>query len=150
MFLGLTMAESSINSDNWIYEWKWFLLRFYFNKSCHLSRYTLNYLIWRAFWRTFSNFPAFWTSLKFGFLVKHFVTFLISFSVWFFKIKLKTLPHLLNTGFTIVENGLFYGGEHLEAKICRFQTFLDKMAMFFEDDDAWKHFKYWLGSFNLL
>ena len=24
-------------------------------------------LIWRAFWRTYSNFPAFWISLKFGF-----------------------------------------------------------------------------------
>ena len=27
------------------------------------------------------------------------------------------LPDLLNTGFTIIEFGLFHGGEHLEAKI---------------------------------
>ena len=26
------------------------------------------------------------------------------------------LPDLLNTGFTIIEIGLFYGGEHSEAK----------------------------------
>ena len=32
------------------------------------------------------------------------------------------LPDLLNTGFTIIEIGLFYGGENLEAKICKFQT----------------------------
>ena len=32
------------------------------------------------------------------------------------------LPDLLNTGFTIVEIVLFYGGENLEAKICRFQA----------------------------
>ena len=28
------------------------------------------------------------------------------------------LPHLLYTGFTIIEIGLFYGGEHMEAKMC--------------------------------
>ena len=39
---------------------------------------------------------------------------------------------------------LFYGSENLEAK------FLDNMAMFIvEDDDVWKHFKYWLSSSNL-
>ena len=32
----------------------------------------------------------------------------------------------LNTGFKITEIGLLYGGEHLEAKICRFLTFLTK------------------------
>ena len=43
------------------------------------------------------------------------------------------LPDLLNTGFTIIEISLFYGGENLEAKICK--DFLDNMAMFIEDDD---------------
>ena len=52
------------------------------------------------------------------------------------------LPDLLNIRFTITEIGLFYGGENLEAKICRLQTILDNMAMFIEDDDVWKHFKY--------
>ena len=28
--------------------------------------------------------------------------------------KFNSLPDLLNTGFTIIETGLFYGGEHLE------------------------------------
>ena len=45
--------------------------------------------------------------------------------------------------------GLFYGDKNVEAKICRFQTFLDNMAMFTEDNDEWKHFKYWLSSSNL-
>ena len=36
------------------------------------------------------------------------------------------LPDFLNTGFTIVEIGLFYGGEHLGVKICRFLTCFDK------------------------
>ena len=38
------------------------------------------------------------------------------------------LPDLLNTGFTIVEIGLFYGGEHLGAKICNFLTCFDKIT----------------------
>ena len=46
------------------------------------------------------------------------------------------LPDLLNTGFTVIEIGLFYEGENLEGKICRFQTFLDNMAMFFVEDEA--------------
>ena len=41
------------------------------------------------------------------------------------------LPDLLNIGFKIIEIGLFYGGENLKTKICRFQTFLDNMAMFY-------------------
>ena len=32
------------------------------------------------------------------------------------------LPGLLNTGFTIVEIGLFYDGERLLAKVCRLLT----------------------------
>ena len=41
------------------------------------------------------------------------------------------LPGLLNTGYTIIEFGLFYGGENLEAKIWRFQTFSDNMAVLY-------------------
>ena len=41
------------------------------------------------------------------------------------------LPDLLNWGFTVIEIGLFYGGENLGVKIYRFQTFLDNMAMFY-------------------
>ena len=55
--------------------------------------------------------------------------FLISFSVYFLKMEFNPLPDLLNTGFTIIEIGLFYGGEHLGAKnICRFLTFFDKVT----------------------
>ena len=36
------------------------------------------------------------------------------------------LPDLLNTIFTIFEISLFYGCEHLGAKICRFLTFLTR------------------------
>ena len=38
------------------------------------------------------------------------------------------LPDLLNTSFTITKIGLFYGSEHLGAKICRFLTFFDKIT----------------------
>ena len=74
-------------------------------------------LIWRAFWR-----------VKFGLLVKMFATFFISFSVWCFKMEFIPFPDLLNIGFTIVEIGMFYGGEHLAAKICRFLTCFDKIT----------------------
>ena len=46
-----------------------------------------------------------------------------------FKLEFNPLPNLLKTGFTIVEIALFYSGEHLEAKICRFLSYFDKMAM---------------------
>ena len=45
------------------------------------------------------------------------------------------MPDLLNTRFTIVETGLFDCAKHLEAKMCRFQTFLDNMAMFIMGDN---------------
>ena len=48
----------------------------------------------------------------------------------FFKIEFNPLPDLLNTGFAIIEIGLFYGGENLKAKICSIQTFLDNMAAY--------------------
>ena len=47
------------------------------------------------------------------------------------------LPDLLNTRFTIVEIGLFYGGEHLGAKICRFLTFFDKITSITQDGNFW-------------
>mgnify|MGYP001796123736 CR=1 FL=1 len=69
------------------------------------------------------NFPAFKTRLKFRFHVQHFGTFLFGFSVLCFKMEFNPLQNLLNTGFTIIEIGLFYDGEQLESKICRFLTF---------------------------
>ena len=47
------------------------------------------------------------------------------FSVWYFTMEFNPLPDLVNTGFTIIEIGLFYGGERLGAKIYRFLTFFD-------------------------
>ena len=41
------------------------------------------------------------------------------------EIQAFPLPNLLNTGLTIIEIGLFYGGEHLGAKICRSPDFQD-------------------------
>ena len=64
--------------------------------------------------------------------MKQFANFLISFSVKIFKMEFNFLPGLLDTGFTIIQIGLFLGGEHLGAKICRFLTFLTdhfKMAI---------------------
>ena len=64
------------------------------------------------------------------------------------------LPDLLNTRFTIIEIGLFYGGEHLGAKICRFLTFFDKItSRWRRERRRGKHFKdlkYWLSSSNVL
>ena len=40
--------------------------------------------------------------------------------------KFNPLPDLLNIRFTVTEIDLFYGGEHLGAKICRFLTFLTR------------------------
>ena len=61
-----------------------------------------------AFRRASWNFAAFKTSLKFGFLVQHFATFLFVFSVWFFEMKFNPLPDLLNNGFTTIEIGLLW------------------------------------------
>ena len=92
--------ESSINSNHWKYELKWFFLSFYFSESCHLSEYTL-----KRFGGLFDarprSFPAFQKSLKFGFLVA-LLTSLFGFSVWFFKVEFNLLPDLLNTGFKII------------------------------------------------
>ena len=60
--------------------------------------------------------------------MKQFPTFLISFSVLFLKMEFNPLPDLMNAGFTIIEIGLFYGGEDLGLKICRFLTFFDKIT----------------------
>ena len=67
------------------------------------------------------------------------------------------LPDLLNTGFTIVEVGLIYGGEQLGAKICRFLTCFDKITSrqrfstyLIGVGDVRKHIKYWLCSSNVL
>ena len=38
------------------------------------------------------------------------------------------LLDLLNTGFNIIEIGLFCGGDHLGAKIYKFLTFFDKVT----------------------
>ena len=84
-------------------------------------------------------------------------TFLIGYSVWFFKMELNPLPDLLNIRFTIIEIGLFYGGKHFGSKTCRFLTFLPRSL---HDGDfwsvlnrrwrLWKHFKYWPSYFNVL
>ena len=49
-------------------------------------------------------------SLKFGFLVQYFVTFLFRFSILIFHME-------FNSAFTIIEIGLFYGGKQSETKI---------------------------------
>ena len=62
------------------------------------------------------------------------------------------LSHLLNTRFTIIEIGLFYGGKHLEAKLCRILTLkLTRGQCLLNQQtscltDKWKHLK--LKSFN--
>ena len=79
----------------------------------------------KFFWLLNINFQSV------GFLVKQFKTFLVNFSLSFSKMKFNLL---LNTGFTVIEIGLLYGGEHLGANICRFLTFL---TWSIQDGDFW-------------
>ena len=52
------------------------------------------------------------------------------------------LPHLLNTGFAIAEIGLFYGGEHLGAKITDlFLQYHFKMAIQYLPNWEWRRVK---------
>ena len=118
-FYGLThrlkIAKSSINSNQWICESKWF-------EIFHFSAYTLKWF-GGFFWRASGHFPAFNTSLKFVFLVQYFATFLFGFCVWFFKMELICFATF--TEYRIYNHwiGLFCSVEHLGAKICRFLTF---------------------------
>ena len=105
---------SLINSNHWSYESKLFFELILHKKLSFIRIYTQ--VIWRAF-----------SSL--GFLVQHFVTILFGFSVWSFTMKFNPLPQLLNNWFTIIESGLFYGGKHLEEKICKLLTFFDKKRL---------------------
>ena len=85
LYLDLTMAESSINSNHWIYESKWFLSSFYSSKSCHLLEYTLKslnlagvlihvqqfFLRFGQVWSLgflWSSFQHFWSVFLFDFL----------------------------------------------------------------------------------
>ena len=54
---------------------------------------------------------------KSKFTLQDFATFLFGFSVCYFEMELKPLLDLLNTGFTIIENGLFCGSEHRKRRI---------------------------------
>ena len=69
--------------------------------------------------------------------LKHFATFLIGIYLILFdflKWKFKPLPDLLNAEIAIIEIGLFYDGENLESKICRFQAFLASVFIVKDDD----------------
>ena len=153
------MAESSKNSNHCLYQPKWFYKAFTPAKVVLYQSIQSSYLIWRAFWRTSSDFPAF--CLKFEVWVSCEAVWEIfdqfCFSVWFFKMEFNPMPDLLNTRFTIVEIGLFFDGEHLGAKIRRFLTCFDKITsrwrfntyFIIGDGDVWKHFKYWLCFSNV-
>ena len=49
--------------------------------------------------------------------------------------KFNPLPDLLNNRSITIKIGLFYSGEHLGAKICRFLTFLTRLL---QDGDFWR------------
>ena len=92
-------------------------------------------VIWRAFWRArVQKFSRLLNKFEVWVSWEAVCDILFGFSVWFFRMEFKHLPYLLNTGFTINEIGLFYGGEHLEAKLCNFQTFWDNMAICIKDE----------------
>ena len=103
---GLKMTEYIIQPTEYMNQSNFFELLLQWKLS-FTSLYTQ--VIWRAFWRAPEIFPPFkQRSLKFGFLVQHFATFLFDFSVSFSKMKFSPLPDLLNTGFTIIGICLFY------------------------------------------
>ena len=84
-----------------------------------------SYLIWRAFDVRPVNFPPFSKvrvscEVVWGIFDQLFCLI--------FKMEFNPLPDLVNTGFINVEISLFYGGEHLGAKICRFLTCFDKIT----------------------
>ena len=129
------MAESSINSNHWIYKSKWFLLSFYSSESCtcHLSEYIFKLFILAGFFGAcLEIFPPF-KQVKFEVWVSReaLCDIFDRFYVWFFKMEFNPLPDLLNTEFTIIKIGLFYGDENLEAKICRFQPLWTKWPWFY-------------------
>ena len=157
----IPMAESSTNSNHSLYQPKLFLSSFYSSEICPLSEYTIKlfnlagFLVHdQQFSRLLDKFDV-WVSCE---AVWDIFYFLISFSVWCFKMEFNPLPHLLNTEFTNTEIGLFHGGEHFGAKICGLMTFFDKFTIFSRcrfstyligKGDVWKHFKYWLYFSNI-
>ena len=136
---GLKIAEPSLNSNPWYFNQNDFFELLLQQKLSFIRVHTR--VIWRAFDACPESFPAFQNSLNLRFLVQHFATFLLGFSVWCFKMEINPLPGLLHNGFTITEIVLFYGGVHLNTKICRFLTFFwqDGDVYIMKDDDAWKH-----------
>ena len=124
----LKMAESSINSNHWIYESNDFFELLLQQKLSFIRVSTL--IIWRAFWRASWNFSAFQTSLN-----NVFVRF---FCLIFFKWN-STLawPDVLNTGFTIIKFILFCAGQHLTRWRCLLSRGTFCLA------DVRKHFSYW-------
>ena len=87
---------------------KMIFLSYYSSESCQISDYTLMWFDRLYFLTSVLKFSAFKTSLKSRFLLQQFAMFLLSFSVWWFKKEFNLLPDVLNTGFTIIEIGLFY------------------------------------------
>ena len=94
-----------------------------FNKQscCHLSEYILKIFILAGFLahvkkicRLLDKFEV-WVSCEAHCDIFDRFFFLFDF----FETEFNLLQDLLNTEFTIIEIGLFHGGEHLDAKICR-------------------------------
>ena len=102
------MAESSKNSNHCLYQPKLLLLSFYTSESCPLSEYivkvfNLEGLILayvQQFSRLLDKFEV-WISCE------AVCDIFDQFSVLLFKVEFNSLPDLLNTGFTIIEIGLF-------------------------------------------
>ena len=122
---------------------KLFLLSFYSSKSCHLSEYTGKW-----FGGLFGARPEIFPPLK---KIEVWVSCEAVLDIFdrffysiFFKMELNPLPGLLKIRFKITEIGLFYGGEHLGAKLCKFLIFFFwqhhfKMELrhLIGDDDVW-------------
>ena len=126
---GLKMAKSSINSNHWICESNDFYWAFYSGETCYLSGYTGKWFggVFGARPEIFPPFKQVWS-----------LSFLWS-SMWHFRSvslcsvfenEIQTLPDLLSTEFTIIEIGLYYGGEPLGVggKNMQIHDFLHKIT----------------------
>ena len=141
------MAESLINLKHRIHESKWIFKAFAPAKVVIYLRKRSSDLA--GFSIRVRNFPAFETSLRFGFLVYN--KFVFGFSVCFLKMELNSVLQSFKLNCSVP------GWRRTqEAKLCRFLTFIWQdcdIYLIGEPSclaDMWKHFKYWLSSSNPL
>ena len=111
----------------------------YFSESCPLSESTIKSFNLAGFLAHVQQFSRLLDKFEVWVSCEAVCDNFDQFFCLIFLNGIQSLPDLLNTRFTIVEIGLFYGGEHLGAKICRFLTCFDKIT------SRWRFSTYLIG-----